>query len=338
MSIVNKILHYNGALLSKSSFLANTFFNYKSESLRIVYYHIVSKKEYPYYFKNKGIEIEEFKRQVKYLKSKYDIISLNHAIELAKNQQSLKNKLVITFDDGFEENYSIAAPILDDLQCTATFYLIGNCIDNEHLMWRNKLLVIQNNTDENNLLKAVKKVAAEFNLNTKGYKSLLSWSFNYLPMKDKDKIIDKLWRLTMNITVEEFLQQYTPYLNISQIKELSVAGFEFGSHSMTHPDFSKLSYNEFEREITDSVIKIEHVLDKKIHSFTYPFGRRANSNFEKKYLNSQENSIKTLLGTRNKLINKGVNISSWERDNMEFSFQIALSRFYIISSLRNLRK
>jgi len=42
--------------------------------------------------------------------------NINHNIPLPKNTYA------ITFDDGFENNYSVAAPILDDLNLCSTFY------------------------------------------------------------------------------------------------------------------------------------------------------------------------------------------------------------------------
>ena len=41
----------------------------------------------------------------------------------------------ITFDDGFENNYSIARPILEKLSIPATFYVSTNLIDKNLMTW-----------------------------------------------------------------------------------------------------------------------------------------------------------------------------------------------------------
>ncbi len=62
-------------------------------------------------------------------------------------------------------------------------------------------------------------------------------------------------------------------LSWSEIKVLNDAGIEFGSHTKTHPDLTKLSRVEAEAEITASKAAIEDALGKEAVTFAYPFGR-----------------------------------------------------------------
>jgi peptidoglycan/xylan/chitin deacetylase (PgdA/CDA1 family) len=43
--------------------------------------------------------------------------------------------VVVTFDDGFRNNYSVAAPILDDLGVPATFYVCAGMINTDLMFW-----------------------------------------------------------------------------------------------------------------------------------------------------------------------------------------------------------
>lgn len=160
---------------------------YKAESLRVVYYHMVTDKNHSYYFHNKAISPINFRDQIRFLKKHFEIISLNQAIQMAENKSALKKKLVLTFDDGFSENYSVIAPVLVDEKVTATFFLITNCIDNNDLMWRNKLLVI-NNTKKTLLIESKLNVFYEFFGLRKMEKNenLVSWSENIWEMEKKE--------------------------------------------------------------------------------------------------------------------------------------------------------
>lgn len=333
-NLYNKIFFFSGFILKKYPRLFKSLINYKSDSLRIIYYHVVSEKNFPYYFNNKTITPDEFELQINIFKKYYEIISLNEALEFAKNRQSLKNKLVITFDDGFKENYTIIAPILLKYKITGTFFLIGNCLNNKDLMWRNKLLVI-NKTEKNRLSKVIKYNSRKFQINLKGYKNLMDWSFKYLPMEKKENIVNSIWSETMDISVKEYLDKYNPYLTQIQIKEMSAAGFEFGSHSMSHPIFTKISYDNFKYEILTSINLIQEITNKRVFSFSYPFGLRANNEYEQKLLEEKPSLLDTFLGTRNKLNNFENNITQWERDNLEFTYEIAISRFLILAKFRN---
>ena len=263
MSILNNILFFNGSILMKTPSLVKLLLNYKSDSLRIVYYHIVTEKNQPYYFDNKSITPKEFECQINFLKKHYEIISLSEAMLYAKEKKSLKKKLVLTFDDGFTENHTVIAPILSKNNLSAVFYLMSNCIDNKDLMWRNKLLLI-NKVDRNNLDNGIKLISKKYKLETKRSRNLMEWSFKYFPMDVKDEIVNLLWKLTLDIGVEEYLEKNEPYLTSKQIVELNSQGFEFGSHSMSHPIFSKLTYQEFEHEIVNSKIEIEKIIKKNI--------------------------------------------------------------------------
>ena len=62
------------------------------------------------------------------------------------------------------------------------------------------------------------------------------------------------------------------YLTWEQIKVLKDNGMEIGSHSLTHPNFTKLNKDEKITEIMESKRIIESKLNSKIHSFAFPFG------------------------------------------------------------------
>jgi len=62
------------------------------------------------------------------------------------------------------------------------------------------------------------------------------------------------------------------YLTWEQVKKISDAGMEIGSHSLTHPNFKGLSFEERINELTFSKKIIENNIGKSIYSFSIPFG------------------------------------------------------------------
>lgn len=61
-------------------------------------------------------------------------------------------------------------------------------------------------------------------------------------------------------------------LNLEQIHEMQRAGIEFGSHSLTHPNLTRLPAEQVEREVRESKIMLEHMLESEVCSFAYPYG------------------------------------------------------------------
>ncbi len=63
------------------------------------------------------------------------------------------------------------------------------------------------------------------------------------------------------------------YLNAEQLKELAAAGWEIGSHSMTHVDLTTIPDATW--EIAQSKTTLEKAVGVKIRSFAYPFGLKS---------------------------------------------------------------
>jgi peptidoglycan/xylan/chitin deacetylase (PgdA/CDA1 family) len=61
------------------------------------------------------------------------------------------------------------------------------------------------------------------------------------------------------------------YVTTPQVKEMIAAGWEIGSHSMTHLDLSK-AHDKVQYEMGTSKSTLEKALQTKITSFAYPFG------------------------------------------------------------------
>ncbi len=62
-------------------------------------------------------------------------------------------------------------------------------------------------------------------------------------------------------------------LGWSDIKELSRHKIEFGAHTKTHPDLTRLGVEKAEAQIVESKKIIETALGKKVETFAYPYGR-----------------------------------------------------------------
>jgi peptidoglycan/xylan/chitin deacetylase (PgdA/CDA1 family) len=58
-----------------------------------------------------------------------------------------------------------------------------------------------------------------------------------------------------------------------QLRELAAAGWELGAHTMTHPDMSKLGYEQCLAEIRDSAHGLQRISGGAVETFAYPFGR-----------------------------------------------------------------
>jgi peptidoglycan/xylan/chitin deacetylase (PgdA/CDA1 family) len=63
------------------------------------------------------------------------------------------------------------------------------------------------------------------------------------------------------------------HLTWEQMRELSVAGFDFGSHTVNHPDLTKIPKRFVEYELRKSKEILEGNLGQRVDFLSYPFGR-----------------------------------------------------------------
>ncbi|MFB0972504.1 MAG: polysaccharide deacetylase family protein [Tissierellia bacterium] len=65
--------------------------------------------------------------------------------------------------------------------------------------------------------------------------------------------------------------------NLDGVKALHEAGQEIGVHSYSHPDFSKMTYDEIYKEVSTSKTFLEDNLGIKLSTFSYPYGNYNNA-------------------------------------------------------------
>jgi peptidoglycan/xylan/chitin deacetylase (PgdA/CDA1 family) len=66
------------------------------------------------------------------------------------------------------------------------------------------------------------------------------------------------------------------FMTWDQLRELSAANYEIGSHSRTHPHLAGLDYSELWPEIRISKVEIQRELRMKVWTFSYPYGEIPN--------------------------------------------------------------
>jgi peptidoglycan/xylan/chitin deacetylase (PgdA/CDA1 family) len=91
----------------------------------ILMYHCVDYKDGTFF-----VSPENFAKQMEYIKKNgYEVITLDELVKSIKAKKPLKrNKVVITFDDGYQDNFKYAYPVLKKLGFPATIFLITDFV------------------------------------------------------------------------------------------------------------------------------------------------------------------------------------------------------------------
>jgi peptidoglycan/xylan/chitin deacetylase (PgdA/CDA1 family) len=219
-----------------------------------------------------------------YLRRHYRILHLEEALkelyarpQEGKYRRDRRTLLVLTFDDGYRDNYLHAFALARELQVPVTIFLIPGYIEShEPFWWREGERLARN--------ARVDEVTIEGHT----YHPLLPGQQCILA-----HIIDTRARQARSVAEREtFLAETREALGVSscageeegalpltweQVREMEHSGWvSFGAHTMHHPILANLSDPaEVRREVTECREVLEQHLGHPILTFAYPVGRPA---------------------------------------------------------------
>jgi peptidoglycan/xylan/chitin deacetylase (PgdA/CDA1 family) len=248
-----------------------------------------------------GTKITEFKNQIKMLKEKFEMISLDDVLEFINTKifENNKHKMLLTFDDGLSEHYN-AAKILKQFDIKATFF-IPTCILKERLPANPMIIhyVIAKYGIEKFLEEfryALKKLGLEIKKYDITYvredddvwKKIAEIKYNFkykLGYKISREILLHIYQNSLLIEYPNILEII--HLNKEQIHEMLEMGHRIGVHTHTHISVAatSLSDSDFFNEIVFPKKYLEDEFNVPIKSFSYPFGERKDYLSSMRFLN-----------------------------------------------------
>jgi peptidoglycan/xylan/chitin deacetylase (PgdA/CDA1 family) len=201
---------------------------------------------------------------------------MDQAYEILSQGSSFPPRsFVISFDDGFENNYSVAMPLLVDLDIKPIIYITTDFVDSGEQSWIDKI-------------EAALEVSGPFELRFEWLANfdvirsredkiaLLRTVRNYLksnrqvdPIQFADELIEQML-LSNGPDYDDYLDRK---LSWEQINHLNWAGLAtIGGHSHTHRILSFLSNDELELEIDTSLDLLAVNAGVPPDHYSYPEG------------------------------------------------------------------
>jgi peptidoglycan/xylan/chitin deacetylase (PgdA/CDA1 family) len=257
-------------------------------------YHVVSTQPGPhvqYLYANKTPAM--FESDLLYLTRNFELPAYD---ELFGCPQAVrlphKDRLAafVSFDDGLAECGSVVQPLLIKHGVPCIFFLITDCIDNRHLMYRHKISLCISKLMELPEPEVEPKLAGLSSLFLSAKLSRSDVIQKALSLVEKDRQqIDRACD-ALEIDCQAYLKESKPYLTQSQIKTLVRNGFKIGAHTQKHSFLADLTPSEIETEIVASCHAIKDITGDSEVPFAFPF---SGAGVERSFLHSlkQKHSV-----------------------------------------------
>jgi peptidoglycan/xylan/chitin deacetylase (PgdA/CDA1 family) len=259
---------------------------YRGKYAVIFMYHgVTSTKDTGTNHFGKHVHVDLFKEQLEYISRYFKIVPLDDLIMKLRNEALTENSAVITFDDGYRNNFTAAYPVLKSLQAPATIFLTTGFIDSERWFWTDKLEHTIMNTQIPVL--PVKSMDASF--------ELFDLSLKKKAVVEIKKRLKKCDEITLSAISGEIysgchVEETKPFENYECLKwheiiEMSKDNISFGAHTVNHIILSRYPFETAKDEIGQSRRTIEEKIKKPVKNFCYPNGKHCDYTEEiKKWL------------------------------------------------------
>jgi hypothetical protein len=184
--------------------------------------------------------------------------------------------VVLTIDDGYEDFYRLAFPILRKYGVPATFYVTTDFVDGRLWFWWDTVRFMLRRTPRREMTLQVDGQARTFDLTCDSDRQA-AWSAIgtvclTLGSAERQRSLTRLSE-ELDVDVPEAPPpEYRP-VTWPQVQEMAASGIEIGSHTRSHPRLSLTSRADLVRELVESKVRLEAVTGLSVTSFCYPFGR-----------------------------------------------------------------
>ena len=217
---------------------------------------------------------ERFRAQMLHLKQHFLPLRLSDVVAALNAGDSLpSDAVVVTFDDGYDDNYRIAYPILRELGIPATFFVSTGHIDSGAPFGYDWLvhMILLTTAPRLVLPELGMDVPMPFDRDLR--RSLAATvlqnmkSIDAIAQEAMIKRLEHEWQMPSNTQPEDCRP-----MTWSQLREMHAAGFEIGSHGVHHRMLAKLSRDRMKDEVRQSKATLDRELDAPASLMSYPVG------------------------------------------------------------------
>lgn len=217
-----------------------------------------------------GPTASQFAAQLRWLKAHAELLSETDLLDCIKSRSTHpKPSVLLTFDDAYRDNYSIALPILKDLDIPAIFFVSTHQILSRELGAWDIIAYLIKKTSKQYLrvdghsfsLRDGRKTAIRFfqtRVKTLGY-------------THTNALLSALQE-GCDVALPDSATQDRELMSWDEIIEVSKANVAIGSHTHTHRPLAQLHGASQNQEMSKSKLLLEKKTGRRVLSIAYPFG------------------------------------------------------------------
>jgi peptidoglycan/xylan/chitin deacetylase (PgdA/CDA1 family) len=236
------------------------------------YHRLGNADETPYDSGVFSATAEQFESQIVYFKRRFQMVTLEEVFAMIGGDVPHGTSVLITFDDGYLDNYTLAFPILRAQGVQGVFFLPTAFIGTGKLPWWDVIAYIVKQSAKERIHLEYPG-PANFELKADGGKRVsmqILRLFTQLAVNDPERFIAELERACEVTRPKGGVDRC--FLDWHEARNMQEHGMAFGSHTHSHEILTRLSPESQREEARLSREILERELNQKIDILAYPVG------------------------------------------------------------------
>ena len=216
---------------------------------------------------------DEFDEQMAFVAKRFNVLAGNELRDFMEGRGTVpRYSLAITFDDGYENNFTHALPILQQHGLHAVFFVTTNLIgDDNRSFWFDRLdrllSVVPSAVILNRLRQIDVSLPASPDTRVHRY-------FKTLPSARQSELLDSLERQFRDTKLPVADRVVHGLMSWDQVRSMAAAGMTIGSHTANHQILAAVPPAEAQKELLSSRLRTEQETGQPCWCFAYPNGER----------------------------------------------------------------
>lgn len=219
---------------------------------------------------------ENFDFQMAYLRKHLNPVPLSSIVGHFVNGTTLPDRaVVVTFDDGYDDNLHYAGPVLQRHGIVPTVFVATDYVGANVPYWFELAVYLMMRLPVGSMQfegLSVPLPTEESWQQRRRCASVLQQAMKHLSKSEIERLV-RQWNLEFSSYINPDEYSLSRCLSWSDLRSMDGNGFEIGSHSMSHPVLSKLDETTLRAELEGSKRKLELELGHPITTLAYPIGK-----------------------------------------------------------------
>jgi len=245
-----------------------------------------------------SVSPDNFSQQMEILRRNWNPISLRELNSGLKSQRLPRRAVLVTFDDGYADNFHNAKPVLKRYEIPALVHVIAGCVGAEREFWWDELekIFLQPGSLPKELEFRVNGTETRWTLgesavvySEQDYQTHAGWSYGKKMPTERHALYVDLYNVIRPLSShqqDEMLKMLRVWsgctaaktksnlpMTAREVRELRQDNLiDVGAHTISHPVLSTLPLNSQRHEIGESRKLLQEIADQPITGFAYPYG------------------------------------------------------------------